>query len=173
MKSLERVPGRLFRDMIEDVGQRHYCLYEKGEHLPGDALKPSLDIDYYSSVIAGTGCSGDSYIITHGKNNPDIVIPKGSPLIVLRLLRYDDSGHNGYGPHYNANDQLYFPSKSGDIYRLLRNDAPDHFKTITGSSTLISVADAYNLPDQKRGPVELYLAKGAKLHIEFVPIDDQ
>jgi len=171
MNPLERFSEKPFRAMIEDVGSHDYCLYKKGERLPGDVLKPSLNIDYYNSVLAGTGCSGDSYIITYDNNSPDIVIPKGSPLVVLRLLRYD-SGHDNYGPHYNATDQLFFPSKSGDIYRLVRSHPPDHFKTITGSSTLISVADAYNLPVQKRGPVELYSAKGAKLHVDFISIDD-
>ena len=97
-----------FKEMITEIGPWNYHIYDKGESLPGKLLKRDLDITKYNCVVAGTGCTIANYsILCH--NQPEIIIPKGEPVMVLRLLRYDDRHGE---PHYNANDQIIFPTIS-------------------------------------------------------------
>ncbi|TRZ94942.1 hypothetical protein D4R78_05240 [bacterium] len=158
-----------FKEIIKEVGPWNYHIYDKGESLPGQLLKQDLDIAKYNCVVAGTGCTLANYIVAC-PNQPKIIIPAGVPIMVFRLFRYD-VGHGE--PHYNANDQIIFPTKSGDFYRFSRKDAPDHFIKITANSTVRSIADAYNLPEEKSGPVDKYSVKGAKLHVDIVPLDNE
>jgi len=166
---MKKFPEENFKEIIKEVGPWNYARYDKGECLPGQVLKRELDIQKYHCVVAGTGCTVSDYSFVY-PGQSDIVIPGGSPIMIARLLRYDDKHGE---PHYNADDQLLFPIKSGDIYKLSRRDAPDHFIGITTNSTITSVADAYNLPEEKSGPIEKYSAKGAKLHIDIIPLDNK
>jgi len=162
-------PEKNFKEIIKEVGPWNYQIYDKGDPLPGQLLKQELNLAKYNCVVAGTGCTIANYSIIC-PNQPEIIIPKGEPIMVFRLLRYDDKHGE---PHYNANDQIIFPTISGDFYRISRKDAPDHFITITANSTITSIAGAYNLPEEKSGPVEKYSAKGAKLHVDVVQLDDK
>lgn len=168
MKLLRPFREQNYRHIIDEVGPHNYCIYEKGESMPGEILRRELNIGQYNAVIAGTGCAIADYAIwvPHQEN---IVIPAGEPIMIFRLLRYDDTHGN---PHYNANDQLIFPTKAGSVYRLVRNDAPDYFINIISQSNIVSIAEAYNLPEEKSGPVEKYSAKGARLHVDVRPLDD-
>jgi hypothetical protein len=172
MKPLKIFPEKNFKEIIEEVGPWHYCIYDKDEQMPGSIFKKQLDIQEFNCVIAGTGCTASSYRVSFDKlsgiEKPEIIIPGGSPIMVVRLLRKDDR-HGEV--HYNADDQLFFPTKSGDIYRLWRKDAPDHFVNITANSNIRSIAEAYNLPEQKSGPIKKYSAKGAKLHVDAIPLE--
>lgn len=167
-------PEKSFKEIIEEVGPWNYCIYYKDEHLPGSVFRHQLDIQEFNCVVAGTGCTASDYSFfldsVSGREEPEIIIPGGSPIMIACLLRRDNSHGE---PHYNADDQLFFPVKSGDIYRLSRKDARDHFVEITDNSNIKSIADAYMLPEEKSGPVEKYSAKGAKLHIDVVPLDDK
>ena len=95
-----------------------------------------------------------------------LVIPKNEQVIVVRLLRFDDM-HGS--PHYNADDQIIFPTIDGDIVRLARKDAPDHYIEIAEHTNISSIADAYKLPEFKFGSVDKYSEKGAKLQVELMP----
>ena len=165
---LKIFPEKYFKEIIKEVGPWNYHIYDKGDPLPGQLLKRELDIAKYNCVVAGTGCTLADYSIIF-QNQAEIVVPAGEPIMVFRLLRYDDQHGE---PHYNANDQLIFPTKSGNFYRLPRKDAPDHFIKISANSTVSSIADAYNLPQEKSGPVEQYSARGAKLHVDIVPLNE-
>jgi hypothetical protein len=160
---MKKFPEKNFQEIINEVGPWNYHIYDKGEHMPGQLLKKELDIAKYNCVIAGTGCTISNYSIIY-PNQPDIVIPAGEPIMVVRLLRYDDSHGE---PHYNADDQIIFPTQSGHCYRLSRRDAPDHFIKISDNSTIALIANAYNLPKEKRGPIEQYTSRGASLHIDI------
>ena len=175
MNLLKAFPESSFKEIIEEVGPSNYQIYNKGESVPGSVFKRELNIENYSCVIAGTGCTTADYRIScnavfEGNKEPEIVIPGGESIMIVRLLRRDDSHGD---PHYNADDQLFFPVKSGVIYRLSRKSAPDHFIKIVANSNIKSIAEAYNLPADKSGPAENYSAKGAKLHIDIVPLDDK
>lgn len=170
---LRKFPEKNFKEIIEEVGPYNYCRYDKGEHIPGKIFKHKLDFLQFNCLVAGTGCTASDYTISFNNvlsenAEPEIIIPGGSPIMIARLFRYD----NGHGePHYNANDQLFFPSKSGEIFRMVRNDAPDHFINIANNSNINSIAEAFNLPEEKSGPVEQYSTKGAKLPINVVPLN--
>jgi hypothetical protein len=169
MNPLKIFPEENFKEIIEEIGPWNYRIYDKGERMPGPVFKRELEIAKYNCVVAGTGCTISDYTMILPQE-PEIVIPGGEPIMIIRLLRYDD-GHGD--PHYNANDQILFPAKSGTIYRLLRNDAPDHFIEIAANSNIASIAEAYNLPEEKSGPVVKYSAKGGKLHIDITPLDEK
>lgn len=166
---LRPFPEKDYNRIIREVGIRRYCIYEENEKLPTDTFSRIMEIEQYNCVIAGTGCSAESYTFKSPMEGK-IIVPKGEEIIVFRLLRYDNSHGD---PHYNANDQLIFPTKKGNIFRLSRNDAPDHFLKITDKANMLSVAEAYKLPEHKHGPIEKYSEKGAKLYIELEPLSEK
>jgi len=171
MHALERFSEKRFKEIITEVGPYNYRLYEKGESLPGEVLGSRLEINDYNPVIIGTGASASAYKlfvkdIFNGGVEPEIIIPKNSPVMLARLLRYDDTHGK---PHYNATDQLFFSSEEGDVYRLVRTYPPDHVIKITENTNIISIASAFKLPDKKSGSVLEYTTDGAQLYIEVNP----
>jgi len=158
-------PEKDYKEIINEIGPFHYCIYEKGEILPGSVLPSTLPFQNYSCVVAGSGST--TSICTLKFNQEEIIIPVGAQVIISRLLRFDNSHGE---PHYNANDQLIFPTTNGNIFRLARNDAPDHYKKIINNTNMLTIAEAYQLPESKYGPIAKYGEKGAKLHLELHPI---
>jgi len=165
-RKLKIFPEKKYKEIFSEIGENRYELYSKKELMPGEVYKNISGIDEYTSAIVGTGATitQSSIIDVYDK---EIIIPKGSQLFVARLLRYDPTHGE---PHYNANDQIIFPTKEGRILSFARNDAPDHFITIIDSSNLKTITEAYKLPQNKSGTVGEYVEKGASIHIEFIQL---
>ena len=165
-KILKPFSEKGYDEIINEVGQFRYNIFDQGEAIPSQVFKKDFNFDYYNCVIAGTGstltmCSLDL------KLPKKFTIPREASVVIVRLLRYDDSHGD---PHYNADDQIIFPTEDGRIWRLARNSAPDHFISIVGSTNLFTIAEAYQLPEEKSGHISQYTEKGAKLHINLHPI---
>jgi len=172
MKNIFKLfPAKNYKKVISSIGKYGYCIFEKEELLPGDIFRKELPFSNYNCVVGGTGTTLSNYVFTPEivKEAQKIIIPKGEQVIVVRLLRFDDTHGE---PHFNADDQMIFPTKEGHVFRFSRKDAPDHYLKISGDTNLLTVADAYKLPKTKHGPIEKYSEKGAKLHVEFLPFDD-
>ena len=164
MKKIKLFPEKSYNQIIDEVGSYRYAIYGENEPIPGDIFSRILRIQNYNCVIAGTGSTAS---LCNLKIHPDtqITIPQNSPVIIVRLLRLDKTHDE---KHYNADDQTIFPTTDGHVFRLPRNDAPDHFLKIADTANMITLADAYRLPEKKAGPIEKYSEKGAKLHINLV-----
>jgi hypothetical protein len=163
LKKLKLFDEKRYKEMVSEVGKNRYSIFYEGEATPGSIFKMIQNLSDYNCVIAGTASTTSSYQIDMN-GMPDVTIPKSSPIMVVRLLRYD----NSHGiPHYNADDQFIFPSTDGHVWRVTRNDAPDHFIGLAATSNLIKIADAYNLPSEKSGFITQYKQNGASLHIEI------
>ena len=174
MKNYKDYPEDKYKKIIQSVGSLQYCIFNSGETMPVDIFSNQLQIENYNCVVAGTGCFTSDYrielICAEQNKVQELIIPEGDEVVVIRLLRYDK---NHGEPHYNANDQIIFPTKSGKIVRLFRKDAPDHYIKIAENSGIVNIADAYNLPEEKNGPVEKYNANGAKLQLEVIHQKDK
>ena len=157
-----------YKEILKEVGSFRYAIYDKHEIVPVEIFSRALSIESYSCVVAGTGSTVSLCSLTLPAGN-QIVIPQHSPVVVVRLLR-EDKRHGVL--HYNADDQIIFPTIEGNILRIARKDAPDHFLEIAGRAEIGSIAQAYRLPDEKSGPIEKYSAKGAKLHVDLSPLND-
>jgi len=166
-------PEKSYKEIITSIGSLHYCVFDQVEIIPGNIFSTTLPLQQYNCVVAGTGDTISDYNFTcisslgstkHIAEN--IVIPKKTEIIVVRLLRHD-TGHGEN--HFNATDQLIFLTKKGNVLSFSRKDAPDHYISIAKNARVISLADAYKLPKEKSGPVENYSAEGASLHIELLP----
>lgn len=157
-----------YREIVKEIGKFRYRIFEKGETVPGDIYKNLSGIDTYNCAVVGTGdtISICSIELPEGEQ---FVIPKGEQVIVARLLRSDGSHGN---PHYNADDQLIFPTMKGNIYRVPIKpwDTPDHI--IPKDVNTTSIADAYKLPAEKSGPVDKYYERGAKLHVALSSVEN-
>lgn len=154
-----------YKEILKEVGPFRYSIYDPGELVPGNIFSKALNLENYNCVVAGTGSTLAFCDLTL-PNSKRIVIPKDSPVIVVRLL-HEDTLHGT--PHYNADDQIIFPTLQGNIFRLPRKDAPDHYREIVGTTNLFSIATAYQLPSSKSGPISQYTENGARLHIELSP----
>jgi len=162
-KQLKLFLEEKYREIIRELGKFRYRIFNKGEKVPGNIFKNLSGINTYNCAVLGTGntigiCSVQ---LPWGEQ---IVIPQGEQVIVARLFRSDGSHGN---PHYNADDQLIFPATAGHIFRLARNDAPDHYLEIAKHTNIMSIADAYKLPTENTGPVDKYCERGATVPIQF------
>lgn len=155
-----------YNKIKQEIGSFRYYIYEEGENIPGNIFSRILTLQNYNCVVAGTGDTVESYTFV-SNHQENIVIPKNEQIIVVRLLRFDNTHGD---PHYNADDQIIFPIQDGRIFRISRRDAPDHYLKITATANIKSVADAYKLPEAKYGPVDGYSERGADLYINLVPI---
>jgi hypothetical protein len=167
-KALKPFPENKYSEIISEVGKYRYKIFSEGEQIPGGLFQRNFNISNYNCVVAGTGDTLSPFYIDITATLRPIVVPADTPVVVVRLLRYDDAHGK---PHFNADDQLIFASEDGSVWRLPRKDAPDHFIQIANTANLLTVADAYQLPDAKEGEVNQYSAKGAKLHINLKPVN--
>lgn len=169
MTKFKIYPESDFTRLVDDIGISHYKIFEKDELLPGGVFRSNFNFQDYNCVFSSTAATASDYNIvlkTAGGENKinNLFVPQGAPIVVVRLLRYCE--HDGI-PHYNADDQIIFPTLEGAIYRFSRKNAPDHYIALSQTASLQHIADAYRLPDQKYGMAKDYRAKGAELHVEF------
>lgn len=162
---LKPFPEKGYNEIIKEVGQFRYKIFEKDEAIPGEIFKETLNFDPYNCVIAGTGSTLALCSLDLGLSER-YTIPKGVSVVICRLLRYDNSHGE---PHYNADDQIIFPTSDGSIWRLPRKTAPDHYVQIAETADMFTLGDAYHLPKEKSGEIGQYTAQGARLYIDLLP----
>ena len=162
MSHFEYFPEKKYQEILKEVGAYRYQVFDKNEKMPGDVFPIGMPFPTYTNILAGTGDTASDYTFTDCE--PRFTLPKGAQLIVARLLRYD---YNRGNPHYNADDYLIFLTQEGNVFRMKRSHAPDHFIRIIDLSQVKPIAEAFHLPDEKAGPVENYGSKGASLHIQL------
>jgi hypothetical protein len=162
-----------YTKMLNGVGSGCYHLYDDTKDLPFPFLNYRISQDPLTSVVAASGTTAHDYAFEYksyradgGYSTEDFVVPHNSDIIVVRFLGFDDTHGD---PHYNADDQVFFPVKSGNILRMSRQDAQDHYIPIVGDSTVWDVATAYHLPLEDYGPVQNYTANGASFPIQLIP----
>jgi hypothetical protein len=162
------VPEKNYNEILSEVGAFRYEMFSRDERMPGDLFSRIRGVEDCRHVLVGTGATISNYVFSEIKDK-DLVVPKGSQIFVGRFLKYDDS--HGL-PHYNAYDQIVFPTKGGNIFSFSRNEAPDHLIEIAKLGSVHSLAEAYNLPQNKRGTIEEYKANGASIYIDPEPVWD-
>lgn len=169
MGNLKIVDEKIYTSVLNEVGKSKYQVFGKDESLPGDISRDYLMTTDFTSVVA---CSGsltvDFKLGLHSQNGlsvVDVVIPQNSQVVLFRTLRYCE--HDG-NPHYNSDDVIFFPDSRGNIIRLYRKDAPDHYYGLSNASGIVTIADAYHLPNNSNGPISLYSENGASLYIQAI-----
>lgn len=163
---LKSFPEKNYTEIISEIGQFRYGLFSPDEALPGNIFSKVNGLADCRYVLAGTGATVSDFIISEIKGN-EFVIPKGSQVFVGRFLKYDDSHGE---PHFNAYDQIVFPTKGGNIFSFARNDAPDHFLKLTELSYTRTLSEAYKLPKNTTGTIEEYKNNGASIYVELEPL---
>lgn len=165
-----------YEGIIQRVGSAHYQVFDQHGPLPPGIFSKQPEWDLFNCVVAASGSTLQDYCFSYKTvdqssqySTQDFVVPSDSEIVVVRFLRYDKT-HGS--PHYNADDQIIFPTKQGNIFRISRNDAPDHYLSIVDNSTVADIAKAYKLPEEKSGPIGSYAAKGASFPIELSPARD-
>ena len=141
-------------------------MFSPDEALPGNIFSKVNGLEDCRYVLAGTGATISNFVFSEIKES-SLVIPKGSQVVIGRFLKYDDSHGE---PHFNAYDQIIFPTQGGNIFSFARNDAPDHFIKITELSSTRTLSEAYKLPKNKIGTIEEYKNSGASIYIEPEPL---
>lgn len=169
MKDYKLFPENNFTKLMSEIGEYRYRIFEEFESLPNALFQNKLHIENYNCVCASTAATASDYNIvlktpSGDKNISNLFVPQGSPIIVVRLLRYCE--HDGK-PHYNADDQIIFPTLEGLIYRLSRKNTPDHYIALSEIAGQKDIANAYRLPSEKFGLAKDYKANGAELHVEL------
>jgi len=164
--------------IMQWIGKGQYQIIDQHKYLPEGILPEQFAWDPSNFVLAASGATTCDYSFSYiyktrqgiQKDTQNIVVPSNSEIIIVRLLRYDKT----HGPrHYNADDQIIFPTKQGDIFRMSRNDAPDHYLSIVANSTVADIAGAYKLPELNNGPINTYTEKGASLPIELFRVSEE
>jgi len=168
MRRINPFPEGSFSRLINEIGKSRYRIFEESELLPDGVFRSNFNFQNYNCVFASTASTVSEYNLVLKTTSGDdkinnLVIPQGEPIVVVRLLRYCE--HDGK-PHYNADDQIIFPTRDGLTYRLSRKDTPDHYIALSDIAGQKDIANAYRLPDQKSGMAKDYKAKGAELHVD-------
>ena len=173
MAILAPVPEQDYLRVLAEVGSWQYRVWNQDDVAPELVHFRQPEADQFSRVVAATGATAHDYHFSCMRQDASgqhvaetIVIPRGEQIAVVRFLCL----HEGDGdPHFNAYDQIVFPTRRGDVFRMSRRDAPDHYISIADNSRTTSVADAYMLPHNNMGPVQDYGSRGASLQIRIVP----
>ena len=99
----------------------------------------------------------------------EVIVPKGGQFVHQRFYRSCD--HDG-NHHANANDLLLFPTQEGRIGAISKNDSPDHYLALMQMAGIKELTQAYGLPKEKYGHLNLFTAAGAKIPsiVDFQPI---
>jgi hypothetical protein len=149
-----------YNSILRELQPASYKICESTEPLI-QTISPGLNNYPYPllTVVMGTGSTLEAPLYYQG-----YIIPAGEEIIVQRVLRH--CVHNGT-PHLNADDNIIFPVQNGNILRVSRKDAPDHYMQIAKLGGLEDVAFAYHLPTEKMGPVNKYCENGATVPIEI------
>jgi hypothetical protein len=163
---LKPFPEKHYSEIISEIGQFRYGLFSPDEALPGNIFSKVNGLEDCRYVLAGTGATVSDFVISAIEGN-NLIIPKGSQVFVGRFLKYDASHGQ---PHFNAYDQIVFPTKGGNIFSFARNDAPDHFLEISELSHTRTLSEAYKLPRNKSGTIEEYKNSGASIYVEPEPL---
>jgi hypothetical protein len=163
---LKAFPEKKYSEIVSEIGEFRYGLFSPNEALPGDIFSKVTGLEECRYVLAATGATVSDFVISEIKGN-DFIIPKSSQVFVGRFLKYDTSHGE---PHFNAYDQIVFPTKEGNIFSFARNDAPDHFLEITELSLTRTLSEAYKLPKNKSGTIEEYKNSGASIYVEPEPL---
>ncbi len=161
-EDIQPFPKKSYEEILREIGGFNYQIFEKNEPIPGK-FAGDLPFKTYNWVLAGTAGTLRNYSFIN--QGIDITIPKGELLIRTRLFRFDDS-HGA--PHYNADDYLIFPTLKGQVVRMKRNRAQDHFVKIVDLANIQSIAEAFHLPNDKKGPIRNYSENGASLPIKII-----
>jgi len=169
MRKVKPFPEGNFTRLIEEIGEYRYKIFEESELLPDGVFRNIFNFESFNCVFASTAATASDYNLVlktpDGDDKIDnLFIPKGNPIIVVRLLRYCE--HDGI-PHYNADDQIIFPTREGLTYRLSRKNTPDHYIALSDIACQKNIATAYRLPEQKSGLAKDYKENGAELHVDF------
>lgn len=175
MKKIKPFSEKSFSHLIDIIGSYQYHIYEPSEMLPDGLFKEQLNFPDYNCAFVCTGTTTNDYqielaTIDGTESLESILVPKDQNILVVRLLRRCE--HDGH-PHYNADDQIIFPTANGCIYRLSRKDAPDHYVELSENASCQSVAEAFALPEEDSGPIDDYKAKGAEIYVNCDPFDEQ
>jgi len=157
--NLKVVSSRKIDKIIKDIGPDRYRIYFHGNI--SDSLTPLTN---KISEITLVACSGTTADYHYKDSERTLTIPSDSQVILIRSLRLCD--HDG-NAHYNADDSIIFPTEAGSYLRIPRAESPDHYIGLAKVSGSLSIADAYRLPTQDKGPIAKYTENGALWPIEF------
>jgi len=178
MQSLKPFSDKTYDSIMQWVGTGWYQIVDQYKDLPKGIFSQQPAWESANFVVAASGTTLCDYSFSYNatsqsvkRDTQSIVVPKDSEIVIVRFLRYDDT--HGPSPHYNADDQIFFPTKQGDIYRMSREDARDHYLAIAENSTVADIAGAYKLPKKKSGRINTYTENGASLPIKLYPILDE
>lgn len=153
-----------YKKILEEIGKGNYKIFE-----PQDSFIPylykGLPERFYDRFVGVCLASGTStYVSNVDFACEDIKIARGAQVIVWRTLRYCE--HDGC-PHLNADDNITFPDDKGNVWKISRNDAPDHYIRIATWAGLGHIAEAYHLPQDKQGTYSEYIENGAEVPIRM------
>lgn len=145
------------------VGSNRYSVfYPEDDFIP--VLYGTLPETYggdFAGVCISSGSTLNVDYICEG-----IKLAKGAQVIAWRTLRH--CNHDGTR-HLNATDNIMFPDQKGNIWKVARNDSPDHYVNIATYAGLKTIIQAYHLPEEKQGPYDKYVENGATVPIKIEP----
>jgi len=138
---------RSYQEAINGTGDDSYRIYESGSFPSGVNYPAETQFIVFA-------CSG----LTMDYRCGNVNVQSGSQIIIMRTLRTCE--HDG-NPHYNADDRMIIPGSDGGYYIISRKDSSDHYYNLANLTGSLSIADAYNLPDEFSGSIGNYTQSGA------------
>jgi len=159
-----------YSKILEEVGKGRYQLLYPNDSFISEifgGLPGSLH-DRFTCACVTTSATTATATVDYVCEG--FMIPKGSHVINWRTFRYCEHDQN---PHFNADDNIICPDNKGNIWKVSRNDSPDHYVSIATWAGLQYIADAYRLPTEPNGPYSQYIENGATVPIKFIRIEKE
>ena len=159
-----------YNKILNEVGEGRYQILYPDDSFISDIFTnlPGSLQDRFTCACITT--SATTAIATVDYKCEGFIIPKGSHVINWRTFRYCEHDRN---PHFNADDNIICPDDKGNIWKVSRDDSPDHYISIATWAGLQHIADAYYLPTEPNGPYLQYIENGATVPIKFIRVEKE
>ncbi|MCK9615280.1 MAG: hypothetical protein M0R48_07250 [Candidatus Omnitrophica bacterium] len=157
-----------YTDILKEVGEGRYKIFNPDDPFIS-YLSPGLFDKYeykFNCVCLATSTTIATATVDYKCEG--FLIPKHSQVVLWRNFRY--CTHDG-SPHLNADDNIIFPDQSGDVWKVSKTDAYDHYVAIASWAGLQTITSVYHLPDQPCGLYPQYIEKGANVPVKFVKVE--
>lgn len=144
-----------------------YCVLNPEEPITKELFG---DIGHCSFVVAATTASNLHF--TEYKCQ-GYTVAKGKPSIVLRKIRYDDTGHNGTAMHFNNEYFALIPTPKGSVLqiKLEANNFDKHFIKLVDNTKIDETLKSM-LPLKKTGSIEEYYSNPKSPYVNIEPIKE-
>ena len=144
-----------------------YCLIKAEEQLSKELFGDE------GSILFSVAATTASNIHMSAYKCQGFTAVAGEPSIVLRIIRYDDTGHGGTKIHLNNEYFALVPTSMGPVLRipLVADNFNKHFVSVANNTNIDEIITSM-LPPKKAGSIDEYYSNPKSPSVDIEPIKE-